>query len=94
MLGLGPLKGHTVAAQRRIHTGLPPRTGSNQLLEEEYTRKIEHPKVGKQNQPDLAGWPPVLPENLIRPLAIDLFTFGCGPWEHDFMAPSGLSDPR
>ena len=24
---------------------------------------------------------PVLPENLIRPPAIDFLTFGCGPWE-------------
>jgi hypothetical protein len=33
---------------------------------------------------------PVLPENLIRLPAVDYLTFGCGPWNPDFMAPVGM----
>ena len=36
---------------------------------------------------------PVLPENLIRAAIVDFLIFGRGPWDDDFMAPSGPPDP-
>jgi hypothetical protein len=35
----------------------------------------------------------VLRENLIRPVIVDFLILGCGPWDDDFMAPVGPSDP-
>jgi hypothetical protein len=34
------------------------------------------------------------PRKFIGLSAIDFLTFGCGPWDHDHMAPSGPSDPQ
>ena len=36
----------------------------------------------------------VLREKLIHIAAVDVVTFGCGSWDHDFMAPNGPSDPQ
>ena len=41
-----------------------------------------------------AGSSAVLPENLIRPPAIDFIFFGFGPWKQNFVAPSGPPGPR
>ncbi len=34
------------------------------------------------------------PRKLIRLSVVDFLTFGCGPWDHDLMAPSGPSVPQ
>jgi len=36
----------------------------------------------------------VLREYLIRIAAVDFLTFGCGSWDHDFMAHSGPPGPQ